>query len=143
MGFVVVGVVAYLTSAAYLDAPIAPGIHPDALLARPWDLFPGALFLAAAIGFGRRPRFARTAFDGALCVSLWLNVACHSGALHGAKDISLSLAAGEIVGLAGLLGSGRSEILHGIYGRVRAEGDIRVAGEPISIKSPSDARAAS
>jgi ribose transport system ATP-binding protein len=71
-----------------------------------------------------------------------LNVAGHSGAVHGARDICLSLAVGEIVGLAGLLGSGRSEILHGIYGRVRAEGDIRVAGEPISIKSPSDARAA-
>jgi ABC-type sugar transport system ATPase subunit len=71
-----------------------------------------------------------------------LTVAGHSGAVHGARDINLSVAAGEIVGLAGLLGSGRSEILHGIYGRVPAEGEIRVAGEPMAIGSPSDARAA-
>ncbi|WP_264484329.1 ATP-binding cassette domain-containing protein [Mesorhizobium sp. PAMC28654] len=32
--------------------------------------------------------------------------------------------------------------MHGIYGRVPAEGEIRVAGEPISIRSPSDARVA-
>jgi ribose transport system ATP-binding protein len=71
-----------------------------------------------------------------------LTVAGHGGAIHGARDISLSVAAGEIVGLAGLLGSGRSEILHGIYGRVPAEGEIRVAGEPVPIRSPGDARAA-
>ncbi|TPN47731.1 MULTISPECIES: sugar ABC transporter ATP-binding protein [unclassified Mesorhizobium] len=70
-----------------------------------------------------------------------LTVAGHSGAVHGARDIALSVAAGEIVGLAGLLGSGRSEILHGIYGRVPAEGEIRVAGQAVSIRSPSDARA--
>src|SRR5206468_3353114 len=44
-------------------------------------------------------------------------------------------------GLAGLLGSGRSEILRGIYGRVPATGEIRVAGQPVSIRSPRDARA--
>jgi ribose transport system ATP-binding protein len=71
-----------------------------------------------------------------------LDVAGHTGALHGAHDISFSIAAGEIVGLAGLLGSGRSEILHGIYGRVPAAGEIRVAGQPVSIRSPRDARAA-
>jgi len=71
-----------------------------------------------------------------------LTVPGHSGAVHGAQGINLSVAAGEIVGLAGLLGSGRSEILHGIYGRVPAEGEIRVAGEPVAIWSPGDARAA-
>ncbi|TGW04861.1 sugar ABC transporter ATP-binding protein, partial [Mesorhizobium sp. M2D.F.Ca.ET.145.01.1.1] len=66
----------------------------------------------------------------------------HGGAVHGARDINLSVAAGEIVGLAGLLGSGRSEILHGIYGRVLSEGEIHVGGKEVSIKSPADARAA-
>jgi len=42
-----------------------------------------------------------------------LNVKGNSGAVHGARDVSFSVAAGEILGL---LGSGRSEILHGIYG---------------------------
>jgi ABC-type sugar transport system ATPase subunit len=71
-----------------------------------------------------------------------LTVAGHPGAIFGADDVSFSVAAGEIVGLAGLLGSGRSEILHGIYGRLPAEGTIRVDGRPIAIRSPRDARRA-
>jgi len=63
-----------------------------------------------------------------------------SGAIYGARNISFSVAAGEILGLVGLLGSGRSEILHGIYGRERATGTIRIDGQPISIRSPRDAR---
>jgi ribose transport system ATP-binding protein/D-xylose transport system ATP-binding protein len=69
-----------------------------------------------------------------------LTVAGKPGAIYGARDVSFSVAAGEIVGLAGLLGSGRSEILHGIYGRVPAEGTIRVGGSAVTIRSPRDAR---
>jgi ribose transport system ATP-binding protein len=69
-----------------------------------------------------------------------LNVAGKPGAIYGARDISFSVAAGEIVGLAGLLGSGRSEVLHGIYGRVHAEGIVKVDGQPVTIHSPRDAR---
>ena len=69
-----------------------------------------------------------------------LTVAGKAGAIHGARNVSFSVAAGEIVGLAGLLGSGRSEILHGIYGREPSEGTIRVDGQPIAIRSPRDAR---
>ncbi len=71
-----------------------------------------------------------------------LTVAGHSGAIFGARDISFTVAAGEIVGLAGLLGSGRSEILHGIYGRVPSTGEVLVSGEKVKIQSPKDARAA-
>jgi hypothetical protein len=73
----VVGLVAYLTSAVYFGALIEPGIHPTALIARPWDLFPATLFFAAALGFGQRLRTASTAFDRALVGALWINVACH------------------------------------------------------------------
>ena len=69
-----------------------------------------------------------------------LTVLGKAGAIYGARDISFTVAAGEIVGLAGLLGSGRSEILHGIYGRVPAEGTVRVDGQPIAVRSPRDAR---
>jgi ribose transport system ATP-binding protein len=69
-----------------------------------------------------------------------LSVAGKPGAIYGARDVSFSVAAGEIVGLAGLLGSGRSEILHGIFGRVPAEGTVKVDGQPITIRSPRDAR---
>ena len=73
----VVGVVAYVTSAVYFAALIEPAIHPLALIARPWDLFPAVLFLLAALGFGRRLRSASSAFDRALVAALWINVACH------------------------------------------------------------------
>ncbi|WP_055047899.1 sugar ABC transporter ATP-binding protein [Devosia sp. A16] len=69
-----------------------------------------------------------------------LNVAGKPGAIYGARDVGFSVAAGEIVGLAGLLGSGRSEILHGIFGRVPAEGTVTVDGRPVAIRSPRDAR---
>jgi len=68
-----------------------------------------------------------------------LTVKGTSGAVHGARDISFSVAAGEILGLAGLLGSGRSEILHGIYGREHATGSLLLDGQPVSIHSPRDA----
>jgi len=71
-----------------------------------------------------------------------LTVKGKAGAIYGARNVSFSVRAGEILGLAGLLGSGRSEILHAIYGRERATGTIRLDGQAVLIHSPRDARAA-
>jgi diguanylate cyclase (GGDEF)-like protein len=73
----VVGIVAYLTSAAYFAIPAEATVHPGALMTRPWDLLPAALFGAAAVGFWRRLGEADATLDHALCVAAVLNVACH------------------------------------------------------------------
>jgi ABC-type sugar transport system ATPase subunit len=53
------------------------------------------------------------------------------------KDVSFSLRRGEILGLAGLVGAGRSETLNAIYGSLRRRsGSIAVKGKPVRIGSP-------
>jgi ribose transport system ATP-binding protein len=59
------------------------------------------------------------------------------------RSANFALHAGEILGIAGLLGSGRSSILRMLFGVVpMSAGNIRMRGEPVLIGSPSDARAA-
>lgn len=54
------------------------------------------------------------------------------------EDICFDLNAGEILGIAGLQGSGKSELLNGLfgtYGKV-SQGEIRLEGQPFQIRSP-------
>jgi galactofuranose transport system ATP-binding protein len=56
------------------------------------------------------------------------------------RDASVSVRAGEIVGLAGLLGSGRTELARTIFGADRADaGAIRIDGKPVSFRAPFEA----
>jgi ribose transport system ATP-binding protein len=56
------------------------------------------------------------------------------------KNVDLTLHTGEIHGLAGLIGSGRTEILETIFGLRRvAQGDVRVAGKALGDRRPRDA----
>lgn len=56
------------------------------------------------------------------------------------KNISFNVRKGEIVGFAGLVGAGRSEVMRAVFGLdAITEGEILVNGKPVRIKSPSDA----
>jgi ABC-type sugar transport system ATPase subunit len=55
------------------------------------------------------------------------------------RDVSLQIRAGEIVGLAGLIGSGRSEVARAIFGADRAVGEIEVDGKSVRLRSPRQA----
>lgn len=59
----------------------------------------------------------------------------------GAFDgVSFSVRRGEILGLAGLMGAGRSEVVSAIFGLAPADrGTIRVRGEAVRIRRPADA----
>ncbi|WP_394793657.1 sugar ABC transporter ATP-binding protein [Armatimonas sp.] len=55
-------------------------------------------------------------------------------------DISLTVHAGEIVGLAGLVGAGRTEVARALFGLLPLDsGEILVKGERVRINNPSDA----
>ena len=56
------------------------------------------------------------------------------------KDINFSLKAGEILGLAGLVGAGRTELARALFGvDFKDSGDIFIRGRPVNIKNPADA----
>ncbi len=63
----------------------------------------------------------------------------HLSAAGRFNDVSFELRAGEVVGLAGLVGAGRSEVARAIFGVDRIDrGTIRLDGKPVQISSPLD-----
>ena len=61
----------------------------------------------------------------------------HKGTI---KPFDLTINKGEVIGLTGLLGSGRSELVRAIYGADKAEtGTLKVKGKEAKINSPLDA----
>ena len=62
-----------------------------------------------------------------------------AGVLTRSEGISFSVRAGEIVGIAGLAGAGRTELARAIFGLDQLSGKAFLDGRPISIRSPEDA----
>ena len=61
----------------------------------------------------------------------------HAGTI---KPFDLEIHKGEVIGLTGLLGSGRSELARAIYGADKAQtGTLKVKGQEVKIKQPIDA----
>jgi ribose transport system ATP-binding protein len=56
------------------------------------------------------------------------------------EDVSFSLHRGEIIGLTGLVGAGRTEVARAIFGADRIDGgQIVLDGRPVNVRSPQDA----
>ena len=65
------------------------------------------------------------------------DLGCRESGVHG---VSFSLRAGEILGLAGLVGAGRTELARILFGLTPADsGEIRLRGQPVVLDSPAHA----
>ncbi len=68
---------------------------------------------------------------------LTVNHLSHPTEFH---DISFDLHRGEVLGFYGLVGSGRSELMHAIFGlNTLSSGDMTLNGKPFTPRSPEDA----
>ena len=65
------------------------------------------------------------------------NLSCAAAGVH---DVSLEIRAGEILGLSGLVGAGRTELARTLFGLTPADhGEIILNGQPVTISSPQEA----
>lgn len=56
------------------------------------------------------------------------------------RDVSFYVRKGEVLGLGGVVGSGRSELLRAVFGALpKVHGEVLVDGKPVSITSPREA----
>ena len=88
---------------------------------------------------GREPpeRLARAPLDAAAKPVLSVRQLSRAEAF---EDVSLDVRPGEIVGLFGLVGSGRTELLETLFGIARpTQGSVHVQGQPVAFRSARDA----
>jgi ABC-type sugar transport system ATPase subunit len=58
------------------------------------------------------------------------------------EDVSFTLRRGEILGISGLVGAGRSEVVNAINGRLKFSGQVFVEGQEVKIRNTADAKGA-
>jgi diguanylate cyclase (GGDEF)-like protein len=87
---------------AFLAFPHAPPIHPQNLIARPWEMLPGVIFfLAAAFLLKRIPDADRFAFDAMLVWVAGINAAGHLIATQSARLLDAPTAAAQLLNTIG------------------------------------------
>jgi rhamnose transport system ATP-binding protein len=65
------------------------------------------------------------------------NVGCSASGVHG---VTFEVRAGEVFGLSGLVGAGRTELARILFGLTPADaGEIRLQDKPVTLRSPQDA----
>jgi len=80
------------------------------------------------------PNSPPSAVQDARRTLLTVSQLCKQGAF---EDISINLAAGEVLGVSGLLGSGRTSLAKALFGLVRADsGSITLADKPVKLGDP-------
>lgn len=57
---------------------------------------------------------------------------------HILNGVDMDLYQGEVLGIGGLAGQGQAELLLSLFGVIKAEGEVRLMGEPMKVKSPKD-----
>ncbi|MBA2596621.1 MAG: sugar ABC transporter ATP-binding protein [Chloroflexia bacterium] len=110
------------------ERPVA-GVNKVELVARMLGKEIGEVRRSGATGFGQ----PGTRTPGELLVEV--------NGLSGERldGANVTVRSGEIVGLAGLLGSGRTEVARAVFGADPAHGELRVRGKPVRWRSPRDA----
>ena len=68
-----------------------------------------------------------------------LKVAHLSNEKHQIKDVSFHLQKGEILGVSGLMGAGRTEMMRSLFGVDKGERKVEIEGKNVDIRSPEDA----
>ncbi|MFN8590847.1 MAG: sugar ABC transporter ATP-binding protein [Thermomicrobiales bacterium] len=112
-----------------IDVRPISGVSKVELVARMLGKEIGEVRRSGATGF--RERSARPAGDPIV------NAHNLQGGLLAGADVDVH--AGEIVGLAGLLGSGRTEVARAMFGADPVDGELSVRGKPTRWRSPRDA----
>jgi diguanylate cyclase (GGDEF)-like protein len=88
---------------AFLAFPHQPPIHPGNLIARPWEMLPGVIFLAAAFVLARIPDGDRYAFDAVLVWVAGINAAAHVIATQSARLLDAPMAVSQLLNTVGCL----------------------------------------
>ena len=92
-----------MVAMAFLVFPHEPPIHPQSLIARPWEMLPGAIFVAATFVLNRISDEDRFAFDAVLVWVAAINAAGHVIATQSARLLDAPAAAAQLLNTTGCI----------------------------------------